>query len=88
MKCDRCGYEKPVNPLSPFFFGLHNWALTVFLDHVTPMPGSWAGADNFWINWHWFMWWFGAIGTALGAIFFLIFLGVWVAGTDAAPKRS
>ena len=69
-KCRRCGVYTPVSPVSLALSVLNFWLMTVFLEHVTPMPGDWLGAKDFWITTHWIMWWLSAVLAALGGLLF------------------
>lgn len=76
-KCERCGYKKPVNPLGALFACLGNLMMIAFLNHMEPMEGSWGGVEHFYVNWHWYMWWWSAGFAVFGGAFFLIFTGAW-----------
>lgn len=81
-KCERCGHTGPVNPLHPLWMAVNSYLMVVFLDHMTPVAGSAIGVENFYISWHWFMWWFAAIGTGLFGAIFLILSGAWLSGIE------
>jgi hypothetical protein len=49
-------------------FAIGQGLMVLLLSYVTPEPGFWA-------NWHWFMWWFSAIGCGLGGVLFVLAVG-------------
>lgn len=80
MKCPQCGKATLPNPLLAMLSTANTAALLFFLSHVTPEPG--------WItNWHWLMWWAGAIVLPIQAVLALLFAGAWLSDPDGYKHR-
>jgi hypothetical protein len=78
MTCKHCGYRVSPNPLKFLIAALGQGCMLIFLDHMTPSPDSALGAQNFYINWHWLMWWGTAAFGVFSLVIFMLASGAWM----------
>ena len=71
MACEKCKLRDAPHPIRPLFALFCNSAMLLLLSHLTPV----AGASDFFISWHWLLWWGFAILIPVNVAFFFINLG-------------
>ena len=85
-KCTKCGYSAPLNPFKALLTCGCQLLMLWFLNHVTPEAGAWGGVPNFYINWHWLMWWLTAVFAGMSITIF--FIEVVILTIDKKETRS
>lgn len=69
MKCEKCGFYKPLNPLKPLAFGVSQLTWMWLIGHWHADNAAFLWAQNYFGACLTIFWWFCAISGVLSVIF-------------------